>query len=122
MAYTDFEENKPVASDTGLVVVDNIRNNLMAMRDAVVAGTMYGWDFSKIDGTGTADQPQYMLYTKGVEIIRLTFTWGTTGGADGNPTQIVYEYSANSGTDYDAIGTLSFTYDTDSNLITQVWS
>ena len=51
-----------------------------------------------------------------------TLTWGTTGGAAGNVTQAVYAYSANSGSTYDTVGTLSITYDTAGYVTGTTWS
>ena len=116
MAYVPFVDSKPVATDTGLDVIDDIRENLMAMRDAVVIGMMAGWSYAPTVGTGSASQPQYYIYSKGTERLRATVTWGTSGGANGNPTQVVWEYSSNSGSTYDSIDTRSITYDADGNV------
>ena len=118
MVYTPFVPDKPVIADNGDIVINNTRENLMALRDAVVAGALKGWNFSK---TGTAE-PTEILYSKGTERVRLTITWGTTGGADGNPTVVIYAYSANSGGLYDTIGTNTLAYDSSGNLVTETWS
>lgn len=122
MAYTSFDDTKPVSSDNGLVTVDAIRNNLLAMRDAVVMGAFNDWNYAPTVGTGTASQPQYAVYSKGTERLRATLTWGTTGGADGNVTQMVWAYSSDSGSTYDTIGTQAITYDTDANVTGITWS
>ena len=119
MAYEAFADNLPVSSDNGLKVVDDTRNNLMAMRDAVVAGVMPGWDYSP--NGGTAEQPAEFLYTKGSERIRGAVTWGSSGGADGNVTQIAWSYSSNGGSSYDAMGTQGVTYDSDANVTAITW-
>jgi hypothetical protein len=116
MAYTDFVDGKPVATDGGLLTIDYMRENLMAMRDAVVMGMMTGWSYAPTVGTGSASQPQYYVWSKGTERLRATPTWGTSGGADGNPTQIVWEYSSDSGSTWDAIETVSITYDAGGNV------
>lgn len=120
MPYDPFLDNKPVSSDNGLVVIDETRQNLMAMRDAVVMGAMSGWDYNP--NGGTADQPAEFLYSKGTERIRGAVTWGTSGGADGNVTQIVWSYSSNSGSTYDTIGTQGITYDVDANVTAIAWT
>ena len=58
MAYTPFVDSKPVATDTGTVFADTARENLMAMRDAVVMGMMKGWAYAQVEGTGTASIQQ----------------------------------------------------------------
>ena len=116
MAYTDFVDNAPVATDTGLEFADTTRENLMAMRDMVIMNMAPGWTYDPVVGTGTASQPQYYLHSKGTERLRATVTWGTSGGAEGNPTQVVWEYSADSGSTYDTVETRAITYDPDGNV------
>lgn len=121
MAYTLFDPAVPdAATDNGLAFCDNTRLNLKAVRDAVIAGTFFGWNFAK--SGGTAEEPGTITYTKGTEIVRGVLTWGTTGGADGNVSQAVYSYSANSGTSYDTIGTVTMAYDVDGNVTSTTWS
>ena len=118
MVYVAFIPDTPVIADNGDIVINNTRENLMALRDAIVAGALKGWNFSK---TGTAE-PTEILYTKGTERVRLTITWGTSGGADGNPTVVLYEYDGDGGASYDTIGTLTLAYDSSGNLTTETWS
>lgn len=120
MPYTPFVDSKPVGTDTGTEAINYIRQNLMAMRDAVVMGAMIDWDFSK--SGGTAEEPAIILYTKGVERLRVSLTWGTSGGEDGNVKVALWEYSSNSGTNYDTVGTQTMTYDASGNPSTAVWS
>lgn len=123
MAYNDFQDSKPVSSDDIGDYTDSIRENLMAMRDAFISGFgMPGWDYAPTTGTGTTEQPQYMIWSKGTEQVRLTLTWGSSGGADGNVTQIVGAYSSNSGGSYDTIGTKAIAYDSDGNVTSTTWS
>ena len=120
MPYTAFEDAKPVATDNGLTVVDDIRHNLMALRDAVVAGGMVGWNYSA--SGGSAHQRAEVIYSKGTERIRGTLTWGTLNGADGNVTKAIWAYSADSGVTYDAIGTEAIAYDADANVTAVTWA
>lgn len=115
MAYTVFDATKPDPTvDDGTDGYNNARTNLTALRDAIVMGQMQGFLFSKTDGTGTAEQPQYFLFTKGATIVRGTVTWETTGAKAGNIAQIVWELDTGAG--YDAICTQTFTYDGSANL------
>lgn len=111
MPYTDFDDSKPVATDNGVATVDAIRNNLLAMRDSVIMGFMPGW--SATPSGGTNEQPAQWLYSKGTERLRASITWGTTGGADGNPTQVVWEYSSDSGSTWDTVSTQSIVWNSD---------
>lgn len=120
MPYTPFVPDKPVITDLGGAVLDFTRENLMALRDAIVMGVLAGWALST--SGGTAKEPGVLLYSKGVERIRATVTWGTTGGSDGGPTSILWEYSADSGVGYVTIGTQTTTFDTAGNVTASSWS
>lgn len=121
MAYAQFNGSKPVTSpDTRQESIDAIRNNGLAVRDMAILGTCPGFDFST--SGGTPDQPAITLRTKGLEVLRASITWGTTGGQAGNPTSIVYEYSADGGSTWNAVGTVAFTYDTDGYPTGSTWS
>jgi hypothetical protein len=122
MVYVPFVSDKPVIADNGDVVINNTRQNLMALRDGLVAGALVGWDLTVTVGGGTAEEPDEIIYKNGTEWIRLDLTWGTTGGDDGQVTVCVYAYSANSGGLYDTIGTLTNTYNGNGTLTASVWS
>jgi hypothetical protein len=122
MAYNAFTNGKPIGTDTGPDAIDYIRNNEMALRDAITIGAMKGWNYSKTDGTGSAEQPQYVYYKNGTEWLRGTLTWGTTGGESGNVTVAVWAYSSNSGGAWDTIGTETITYDSSGNVTATTWS
>ena len=123
MPYVPFDDTVPDAATESVAQMGtSTRENLAAMRDAVALGAMPGWNYSKSNGSGTAEQPQYVLMTQGAEIVRQTLTWGTTGAEAGNVTQILAEYSSTSGASYDAIGTLTVAYDASGNVTTTTWS
>ena len=122
MAYTPFLPDTPDITDDGDVVINNTRENLMALRDAIVNGALVDWDLATADITGPADEPTQLVYKKSTEWMKLVITWGTSGGDDGNPLTVVYSYSANSGGLYDAIGTLTNTYDSSGNLRSALWT
>lgn len=117
MAYTQFDPSKPDGtSGDGASYTSGIHDNFKALRDAVIMGDMEGWNLSY--SGGTADQPDYHIYSKGTERVRLHYTWNT----DGYITEIVYEYSSDSGSTYDTIGTETITYDADYNVTATTWS
>lgn len=121
MAYTAFDATKPdAATQNGTQFAQAIRNNQAAMRDAIVTGSMPGFNYS-VSG-GTPEQPAIIYYKKGADWVRITLTWGTTGGADGNVTVAVLASSANSGGVYDTIGTQTMTYDLNGNVTATNWS
>lgn len=119
MAYNTFQSNKPdPAVDGGTAFGNNTNRNDVALRDAIVMGQMQGFAFSKTDGSGSAAQPQYFLWTNGSTILRATNTWQSGGVTDGNITQQVWELSTNGGTNYDAICTEVFSFDGSGNATT----
>lgn len=118
MAYVPFENGVPVSTDNGDTVVADIAKNLAALRDGLVIGGMPGWNYSKLNGTGTAAEPQYIYYANSTMKIRGTLTW-----SDGNVTTVLWEFSTDSGSTYpDTIGTETISYDIDSNVNTITWS
>ena len=125
MVYVPFVSDKPVIADDGDVVINNTRENLMALRDACVAGALVGWDMSQVVGGGDTDEPDEIWFSNNsnTEALKLEITWGTTGGEDGNPTIIVYSYSTDDfGASDEAIGTLTNTYNSNGTLTAAVWS
>ena len=120
MTYTVFDPASPTTAETRQVAIDDTRYNLLAIRDAVIMGNLAGFNYAWSGGTDS--QPNYITRTKGTEIIRATITWGATGGATGNPTSIVYEYSPNLTPTYSTIGTCSYTWDASGFLTSTTWS
>ena len=120
MTYTVFDPASPNTSETRQVIVDDTRYNLLAVRDAVIMGNLAGFNYAW--SGGTSSQPAVITRTKGTEIIRATITWGSSGGANGNPTVIVYDYSSNSGTTYSTVGTCTYTWDASGFLTSTTWS
>jgi hypothetical protein len=120
MAYTSFAEDKPVINENGDVVINYTRTNLMALRDAIVMGALKSWNLS-VSG-GTVSEPAIIYWTRSTEKIRATITWGTSGGSDGQPSVVVYAYSSNSGSSWDTIGTLTFSYESGGSMTSSVWS
>lgn len=121
MTYTAFDATKPdAATQNGTQFAQAIRNNQAAMRDAIVTGSLPGFNYST--SGGTAEQPAIIYFKKSTDWIRITLTWGTTGGADGNVTVAVLAYSSNSGGAYDTMGTQTITYDSNGNVTATTWS
>jgi len=79
-----------------------------------------GWNYSY--SGADPSQPDSITYSQGTERYRVTLTWGTTGGEDGNITQAVFEYSSNSGGSYSSVGTVVFTFNAGGDLLSSNWS
>lgn len=124
MPYVSFDKTKPAGASNGPTVMQHIRENLMAIRDGIVLGGLPG--FNCAASGGSEDQPAQYLFTgtgvNSTERILAVVTWGTTGGALGNPETIVFTYSANSGTLYEAIGTLNVAYTANGYYASHTWS
>lgn len=126
MAYNPFTNGKPVSSDNGLVAMDHIRYNLMAMRDALIMGAMSGWDMTT--PAGTTEKPTQILYTNKdntSEQIRLVIEWGTTGGGTDNVVKVSYDYTSNNGTNWEWVGPYrhkNIVYNTDGTVESANWS
>ncbi|MEW8230343.1 MAG: hypothetical protein AB2745_08470 [Candidatus Thiodiazotropha endolucinida] len=136
MAYTVYDQTTPDPStENGTQAFDSTRENLLAVRDAIIAdGFFPGWDMETQNSDGSSPptdptQPDQIVFSKGTERIKLSLTWGTVGGEAGNVTQVVAEYSANSGTLYEPMGatgypngTLTISYDANGVPLSHTWS
>lgn len=115
MAYNHFDHSKPDGNADGATTINELRINQSALRDAIVAGAIAGWDMTP--SGSNASQPDTITYASGVERIRCTLTWN-----EGAVTVAVWDYSPDSGTNWDNIGTENITYDSDGNVISITWS
>ncbi|AUN95868.1 hypothetical protein [Pseudazoarcus pumilus] len=119
--YTHFDPARPDPVTENITqFAEGIRENLAAIRDMVVGGMALGWSYAPAGGS--AEQPETLTWAKGTERIRASLTWGVTGGEAGNVTAALFEYSADSGDTWDAIGTHSITYDSAGNVTGASWS
>ena len=115
-----FDPTVPNSTQTGVAAVDSSRDNLVALRDDLISAAPVGWDVST---TGSdPQQPDSIVHSHGPEQIRETLTWGTSGGATGNVTRIVREYSDDSGATWAAVGTVDITYTVGGDFAAATWS
>jgi len=119
MTYPALSFTNPVSSQDGTACLVSAKANDLALRDAVLMGAMDGFVFSA--SGGTAAQPAIWYFKNGAVWLRATITWGAGTGTNGNPTQIVWDLSINTGSDYTtapggAIDTQTFTWDSSGNL------
>lgn len=122
-SYTAFDATKPAGTQTGPQFATSANANDVASEDDIITGQPRSWAFSQVVGSGTAEQPQYMVWSSGTNRVRATITWGSAGGAAGNLSAITWEVSQDSGTTPNSTGTWasmgtaqSFTYDASGNL------
>ncbi len=131
MAYTDYDPDLPDPTTQTLgEAMTSDRNNLLAMRDMILAGcgTFAGWDAAAQDADGTTPPttpaaPQAVVWSSGTERVKLALTY-----SDGLVSRMVVSYSADSGTSYDVIkggttnGYCDLTYDASGNWLSTAWS
>ena len=116
MAYTLFDYSKPDPNDNGATVVNDIRNNLKAVRDGANMGGMPFWEMS-YSGADPA-KPDNHTWTRknGIERIRASYTYDSNDDV----TQVIWDYY--DGSSWIRIGTESFTYDANGNVTQTSWS
>lgn len=120
MAYTQFDDTLPVGTRTGVQMPTDIRLNQQAMRDMIVGDFAVGWNMSVVNGTGTAEEPQYLKWNNNAntnEWTREELTW-----TSGNVIQGVYSFSSDNEVIYDTIGTITITYDGSGNVTSTTWT
>lgn len=108
MAYTPFVPTTPAITQTRQQIVDSTRNNLLALRDAIMIGRVPGATFSTLGGS--AEEPAQRIWSSGTDRWRATYTYSS-----GFITQVIWEYSSNSGGLYDVIATETINYDGNGN-------
>jgi hypothetical protein len=107
-AYTALDTTKPVISNSRSSDLAAMNGNQLAVRDGIVMGRIPGFTLS-VSG-GTAEEPQYRVWTKSAEKLRATYTYSS-----GYVTQVVWEWSNDTGGTYSAIATETVTYDGSNN-------
>jgi len=122
-SYTAVDSTKPAGTQTGPQFAVSANSNDVALWYGLIAANPDGWVYAPVVGSGTAEQPQYMVWTNGAFRVRGTLTWGVSAGATGNITQIIWEVSQDSGSTPNSTGTWAargstqtMTYDANGNL------
>jgi hypothetical protein len=76
--------------------------------NALMTGMHLGWSVQYLGSD--LSKPSAKVYSKGSERIRLLISYNVGGPANGKVSQIVYEYSEDSGVNYSTLGIEQFTY------------
>ncbi|MGL5003040.1 MAG: hypothetical protein ACRDAM_08875 [Casimicrobium sp.] len=105
MAWQELNLTQPVASADGSDVVSKTRDNFNshAMWTIATTGSLPGYAITTNSDGGAIpdDQPTEVYFRRGAASttgsiwIRVSLVWGTTGGADGNVTQMTFAFSDN---------------------------
>jgi len=95
--YVPFDPAKPAITQTRQAEIDAARTNALAMRDCFIAmlGLVSGWALGTYSPNGP-EKPVGVYPYRGAEWFWVVYTWGTTGGATDNPTQINVSYTNDS--------------------------
>ncbi len=122
MAYDLFDYASPNTSQTRQASIDDIRLNLMALRDGVLMGLMPQWNLAVRNTADTSATPDYSIpellkYSNGAERLYLYMTWDVNGYV----TKIIYKYSPDSGSNKELIGREEITYDGSYNVTATTW-
>lgn len=115
MPYLAYNNAVPVGTQTGpAFAVSNLQNQ-RALADAIVAGTLQGWDLT-VNGPDFS-QPSSLLYANGTDQLRATLTWT----ASGNPQSLLWESNRN-GAGWERIGLKTITYSGNDEVTAVTWS
>lgn len=98
--WTDTDRAIPVIGNARSADIPKILANFKYLATLLIAGRAKGWTLAVVNGSGSAEEPQYRVWSNGVERVRATYTYAT-----GAVTQIAWEYSDDSGTTPNATGT-----------------
>ena len=97
--YILLDELNPQTAQTRQAAMDTARQNDLAERDGIMLGRLPGWTEVIAVGTGTAEEPQVRAWSKGTEMLRAVYTY-----AGGFVSNVVWQWSNDSGTTFVAIG------------------
>jgi hypothetical protein len=61
-AHTDFDNVNPQSSQTPAAFATSNMADLKALRDAILSGRIEGFVQTRTNGTGTANQPQFVTW------------------------------------------------------------
>lgn len=118
MAYIPFDKTKPDATSQTLTQMgQSMLNNEKAVRDMVIMHDSPSWSGSVTTAGVDEFHPAVITYVNGTERIKETYTYSS-----GRVSTILYEYSSNSGSSYDTIGTRSYTWGTNGGYVSDSWS
>jgi hypothetical protein len=125
--YPHHDEDLPESAGSSILQwCADVRNNLDALRDAIICGQLYGWDFSLSTwGSGASDEkPWCLIYTAPASQGRQLRGYPVWDSND-NPTQVdwvVYTWDGSAWAWTERIGYVNMTYDSNGNCVMTEWS
>lgn len=112
--HVDFDSNIPAGSDNPTDYSADNLSNLRALRDLIIAGLVPGFVHSRTNGTGTADQPQYVSWYNAT--LGIGFRWHITWTAT-KPTSVLEEWTNDFAAAWIAVGSAQVnTFDASNNI------
>ena len=115
-------EAKPTSGDAFLTVISDTRTNLMALRDFLSAGICKNWSYSITAGGGTDyNQPSVVTRTNTAAAPDITIREVISYNSTGTVQKIVFQHQL-TGSSNTMLGEKQFTYDSDSNLLSTLWT
>ncbi len=79
----------------------------------------YGWAVA----SDNLEQPINIIYSLGLEKVKISLTWSTSGASEGNVTGAFYSYSSNNGVSYTPVITETISYNLTTGIATGIsWS
>lgn len=112
-AHTDFDSTKPSGASTPTVFTTDTVNNLIAARDMIIDGKVKGFIQSRTNGTGSANQPQFLTWYNSA--LGIGFRWNITWTGF-QLTTVTDEWTNDSAASWTAIGAQANTYDGANNI------
>lgn len=112
-AHTDFDSANPQGSQTPANAIASTLNDLRALRDVIITGKVQGFVQTRTNGTGTANQPQFITWLNAT--LTTGFRWNITWTGF-QPTTVTEEWSNDNGATWTAIGAQVNTFDGSNNI------
>lgn len=112
--HVDFDSTKPAGTSNPTTYSADNLSNLRALRDLIIAGFVPGFIQSRTNGTGTANQPQYVTWYNST--LGIGFRWNITWTAT-TPTTVQEEWTNDSGVAWISVNSAQVnTFDASQNL------
>lgn len=121
--YKKFDRNKPNgAVDDGAATLTGINENEQALLDAVAGGIAVDWNLSILSPGPEPADVTIADADDANHVQKLTITWGTSGGASGNPVTVVQQRSYDGGSTWTDPKTCTIAWNASGDPVSATWS
>lgn len=103
-----------------------VEDTFLEYRNYIITGEFFGWDYTKVIGTGTLTQPQYDKFSKDDFVLQIEYIYGDGSVALGGPESNgrihnkIYRFSVNTGSSFGVLASEIISYDS-GEIIAKVW-